>query len=233
MKRYSLAVLAMLVATAAMTAPAHAGLRVPQIVFPATALASSLGAQGESIDVLTQQQEGLVWGSTVSTNSTMTIQFELPGNPHGNEMGIARLDAAGKVPLGLVPVFPASAGPGWFAVASFRTGGGLVVNLFDASANLISRTSSSGVNRQLFAYYIKNAGGTFYSHEGMNPDFKVHSLAFAGTGENAGSWWLAWEDATFPTYDDAEYDDALLFLESLNPTPVSQASWGRVKTLFR
>ncbi len=155
MKRYSHAVLAMLVATAAMTAPAHAGLRVPQIVFPATALASNLGAQGESINVLTQQQEGLVWGSTVSTNSTMTIQFELPGNPHGNEMGIAKLDATGKIPLGLVPVFPASAGPGWFAVASFRTGGGVVVNLFDASANLIANAPHMPVHLGSMSESIK------------------------------------------------------------------------------
>lgn len=224
----------MLVATAAMVAPAHAALRIPQIAFDSAALAAQLALQGEGFDVDTQQQDGLVWGSTVSTNSTMTIQFELTGNPHANEIGIAKLDPTGKIVTGLAPVFPASADVGSFAVASFRPGGVLKVNLFDANASLVSTFSYTGVNRQLFAYYIKNASGTFVSHEGFNSaDGKVHALAYAGTGENAGSWWLAFEDAPIASYASAQFDDALLFMESLNPTPVNQTSWGKVKTLFR
>jgi hypothetical protein len=224
----------MLVATAAMVAPAHAALRVPQIAFNSATLAAQFLLQGETtLNVDTQQQDGLVWGSTVSTNSTMTIQFELTGNPHGNEVGIAKLDPTGKIVTGLAPVFPVSADVGSFAVASFRSGGILVVNLFDAGANLVSTTSTTGVNRQLFAYYIKNAGGTFFSHEGFNSDGKVHALAYAGSGENSGCWWLAFEDAPIASYGAAQFDDSLIFMESLNPTPVNHASWGKVKSLFR
>ncbi len=232
MKRYASAVLVMLFATLAVM-PAHAALRVPQIAFDSAQLATQFALQGESIDLLNQQQDGLVWGSTVSTNSTMTIQFELTGPLHQNTMGIAILDATGKTVIGHAPVFPAGAAAGTFAVASFRPGNQLVVNLFDVNATILGRTTFSNVNRNLFAYYLENGPVRYYSHEGFNADGKVHALAYAGTGENKGCWWMAWEDAEFPDYADAQYDDALLFLESLNPTPVNHASWGKVKSLFR
>lgn len=216
-----------------LAAPSFAALRVPQVAFNSASLQSRMNGFGESINVLTQQQDGLVWGSTISTNSTMTIQYQLSGNPHANEIGIAKLNAAGNVVTGLATVFPATSAPGMFAVASFRPGNLLIVNLFDANANLVGQTSTSGVNRSLFGYYIKNAGATSYTHEGFNADGKVHSLAFAGTGINTGSWWLAWEDAPITTYSGADFDDALLFMESINPTPVAQTTWGSLKARFR
>jgi hypothetical protein len=223
-KRFYFAALASVVAMAGLGAPAHAALSVPQIAFNSGALQGRLNGFGESINVLTQQQDGLVWGSTVSSNATMTIQFELAGNPHVNEIGIAALDPTGTIVTGLDPLF---------AVASFRPGGVLKVNVFDATAALLTTLSYTGVNRSLFAYYIKNGGGTFNSHYGFNGDGKVHALAFAGSGENTGSWWLAWEDAAIANYADADFDDALVFMESLNPTPVAHTTWGAVKARFR
>ena len=232
MKRIYSVVLGLAV-TLAVASPALAALRSPQIAFNSASLQSRMNGFGESIDVLTAQQDGLVWGSTISTNSTMTIQYQLSGNPHANEIGIAKLNATGNAVTGLATVFPVTAGPGMFAVASFRAGGLLIVNLFDANANLVSTTSTTGVNRSLFGYYIKNAGATSYSHEGFNADGKVHSLAYAGTGINAGSWWLAWEDASITSYANADFDDAVLFMESINPTPVAQTTWGSLKARFR
>jgi hypothetical protein len=233
-KRFYFAALASVAALAAVGAPAQAALSAPQIAFSSGALQTRLNGFGESINVLTQQQDGLVWGSTVSTNSTMTIQFELAGNPHANEIGIAALDPTGTIVTGYDALFPsADLATGAFAVASFRPGNVLKVNVFDASAALLTTLSYTGVNRSLFAYYIKNPGGTFTSHMGFNADSKVHALAFAGTGENTGCWWLAWEDATIASYASADFDDALVFMESLNPTPVSHTSWGSVKARFR
>jgi hypothetical protein len=233
-KRFYIAALASVVAMAGLGAPAHAALSVPQIAFNSGALQGRLNGFGESINVLTQQQDGLVWGSTVSSNATMTIQFELAGNPHVNEIGIAALDPTGTIVTGLDPLFPsADLATGSFAVASFRPGGVLKVNVFDATAALLTTLSYTGVNRSLFSYYIKNGGGTFNSHYGFNGDGKVHALAFAGSGENTGAWWLAWEDAAIANYADADFDDALVFMESLNPTPVNHTSWGSVKARFR
>ena len=239
MKRIYSGVLALMVAMATLAAPALAAPRAPQIAFGSGPLQARLNGFGESINVLTQQQEGLVWGSTISTNSTMTIQFELSGNPHHNEIGIAKLNAGGNAVTGLVPVFTSAPGSfnntdtGWFAVASFRPGNLLVVNLFDQSAALRSITTVGGVDRTHFAYYLSNSTGTFYSHDGFNLDLKAHALAYMGNGQNTGGWWLCWEDAPIVNYANADFDDATVFMESLNPTPVSHTTWGKVKSRFR
>ena len=233
MKRLAAATLTVLVALATSSAPAQAVLRVPQIPFASAALQSRLNGQGESINVLTQQQDGLVWRTTVSGNSALTIQFDLGGNIADAEMGIAKLNATGNAITGLATVFPSVADNGWFAVASFRPGGVLIVNLFNQSAAQIGTMNYTGVNGALFAYYLKTATSTFYSHDGFNPDGKAHALTYAGTGQNAGCWWQCWEDQTIANYSGADFDDAIVFMEALNPTPVSHSTWGNVKARFR
>ena len=233
MKRFYAATLLVLVALAASSAPAQAALRVPQIPFASAALQTRLNGQGESIDVLTQQQDGLVWRTTVAGNSALTIQFDLGGNTGGAEMGIAKLNGAGNAVTGLATVFPTSADNGWFAVASFRAGGVLIVNLFNASAGQVGTMTYSGVSGSLFAYYLKTPASTFYSHDGFNPDGKAHALAYAGTGQNAGCWWQCWENQTIANYSGADFNDAIVFMEALNPTPVVHTTWGNVKARFR
>lgn len=234
MKRFYAAVLTVLAAVAATSAPAQAALRVPQIPFASAALQTRLNLAGESINVLTQQQDGLVWGTTASGNSLLTIQFDLAGGNAGDaELGIAKLDATGHFVTGLATVFPAVADNGWFAVASFHSGGTLVVNLFNPSAVLVGSMTYTGVNSALFGYYIKSAGNTFFSHDGFNGDGKAHALAYAGTGQNTGCWWMCWEESTIANYSDADFNDAIVFMESMNPTPVSKSTWGQVKARFR
>lgn len=233
MKRFYSVVLAGLVTAVTMAAPALAAPRSPQIVFGNAALQARLASLGESISTLTDQQDGLVWGSTISSNSTMTIQFDLNGNPNQDEVGIVKLGPGGTSIAGICAVFPAAADSGWFAVASFRSGGNLIVTLFDQHASIQSQTLYTGVDRTKFGYYIKNPGGTFYSHDGFNTDGRAHALAYAGTGENTGSWWLCWEDAAIASYAAADFDDAVVFMESLNPTPVNKTSWGSLKQRFR
>lgn len=230
MKRHYLAALAML-AVSAIATPALAALRFPQVPFNSAALQSRLNGFGESINVATDQQDALVWRSSVSGNTTMTIQYQVVGNPTGDSFGISRI--ASNAPAGLCEVFP-SAGfqAGWFALASFRPDNSLVVTLFNSSAAVVGTTTYLGVNRTLFAYYLKNNAGTFYSHEGYNADGKVHALVYAGTGANAGCWWMSWEDTLNPSAT-ADYDDGLVFIESVNPTPVQKTTWGTLKQRFR
>jgi len=233
-KRLYAAVLTVVAALAATSAPANAALRVPQIPFASADLQTRFNIAGESINVLTDQQNGLVWGSTVSGNSLLTIQFDLAdGNTGDAELGIAKLDPTGTILTGTATVFPSAADNGWFAVASFKAGGALTVNLFGPAANLISTMNYTGVNSALFGYYIKSAGNTFYSHDGFNGDGKAHALAYAGTGQNLGCWWLCWEESTIANYSGADFNDAIVFMESLNPTPVTRTTWGKVKARFR
>jgi len=212
--------------------PAQAGLCVPQTEFTCSGLQAHLNTLGQAIDVLTQQQEGLVWGTGASLNATMTIMFQLAGNPNQDEFGIVGINSQGHL-AGLCAVFPSDDfNTGYFAVASFRAGNTLRVNLFDNEAKVVKTTSYTGVDPQRFAYYIKNAQGTFFSHLGYNVDGKVHALVFAGTNSEIGNWWMAWEDSMNPT-PAADFGDGLVFLGALSPTPVSHATWGEVKARFR
>ncbi|HXJ71131.1 MAG TPA: hypothetical protein VNM39_19685 [Verrucomicrobiae bacterium] len=232
MKRLHSVLLFTWVGVVVLGAPAQAGLCVPQTAFACTSLQSHFNALGESIDVLTQQEEGLVWSTSVSSNATMSIMFQLAGNPNQDEFGIVGLSPAGSR-SGLCAVFPANAfSTGYFAVASFRSGGVLTVNLFDASATVINTTTYAGVDRSRFMYYVKNSAGTFFSHMGYNSDGKVHSLVFAGSNMARGSWWMAWEDSMTPSAG-ADFGDGLVFLGALNPTPVRHATWASVKARFR
>ena len=195
MKRFYAAVLTAFAALAAVNAPAHATPRSPQITFASADLQNRLNLMGESINVLTQQQDGLVWGTTVSGNSVLTIQFDLVhGNTGDAELGIAKLDP---------------------------------------TAVLRGTLTYSGVNSALFAYYIKSSGNTYFSHDGFNGDGKAHALAYAGTGQNTGCWWQCWEESPIANYLDADFNDAVVFMESMNPTPVSKSTWGQVKARFR
>jgi hypothetical protein len=110
----------------------------------------------------------------------------------------------------------------------------VVVNLFDANAALQGTTTYLGIDKTDFGYYLQQgAGQVLYSQDARNAGGTAQMLTFAGTGLNSGSWWLAMEDATVAQGSDRDFDDAVLFLESVNPTPVHTTSWGALKARFR
>ena len=220
-----------LIALAAVAGTASAALRSPQVPVAGGTLQAYLNSVGESINVLTDQQAVFEWASTVSNNSTFTIQVELSGNANSNTIGL--YNASAIVPP-LYLVFPGVATAGWFAVASFRTGPTrVVVNLFDSNANLVANVTYLGADRNDFGFYLSpNPSTVFYTQDARNPGGNPQALTYAGTGLNSGSWWLCWEDAPFVS-DQSDFDDAVLFLESVNPTPVNHTSWGSLKSRFR
>ena len=213
---------------------ASAALRSPQVVVNGGSLQGYLNSQGESINVSTDQQDVQSWSTTVSDNSTFTLMIELSGNAGSNTIGIYN---AGDVAPPLYQVFPGAAAAGWFAVASFRSAPTrLVVNLFDASAAFQGSVTylAGPPDANDFGYYLQQAGGlTLYSQDARNPGGVAQMLTYAGTGINVGSWWLAMEDQTVAQGSDRDFDDAILFLESVNPTPVQATTWGAVKARFR
>ncbi|HEY6193823.1 MAG TPA: hypothetical protein VI504_02185 [Candidatus Eisenbacteria bacterium] len=229
MKRVA-TIIAGLIALAAVAGTASAALRSPQVPVAGGTLQGYLNSVGESINVLTDQQAIFEWASTVSSNSTFTIQVELSGNAGANTIGLYNASAVAP-PLYLV--FPGVATNGWFAVASFRTSPTrVVVNLFDNNANLVGNVTYLGADRNDFGFYLQGPGGLFFTQDPRNPGGDPQALTYAGTGQNSGSWWLCWEDAPFVP-GQSDFDDAVLFLESVNPTPVNHASWGSLKARFR
>ena len=230
MKRIATTIAGLVILLVAGTA--SAALRAPQATVLGGTLQGYLNGVGESINVLTDQQDIQRWAATVSNNSTFTIQVELSGNAAANTIGLYN---ASLVAPPLYLVFPGAATNGWFAVCSFRNAPvRVVVNLFDASASLQVTVTYLGADRNDFGFYLSGPGGLFYTQDARNPGSAPQALTYAGTGLNSGSWWLCWEDAQVSGGgSDQDYDDAVLFLESVNPTPVSKTSWGQLKSRFR
>lgn len=219
-----------MIALVAFAGSASAAFRLPQEPVLGGGLQGYLNGVGESINVNADQNAAQRWTATVSNNSTFTVQIELAGNAALNNIGIYNASAVAPA---LYQVFPGAATSGWFAVASFRTAPvRVIVNLFDASASIQGTTTYLGADKTDFGYYLQGPGGTFYTQDARNPAGAAQALTYAGTGINSGSWWLCFEDVPLAG-SDQDYDDAVLFLESVNPTPVSKTTWGSVKARFR
>ncbi len=231
MKR-SVTILVSAIALVALAGTAFAALRAPQVVVNGGSLQGYLNSVGETINVGTAQVDVQRWASTVSSNSTFTIQVELAGNAGSNTYGIYNASAVAPP---LYQVFPGAATNGWFAVASFRTAPvRVIVNLFDATAALQGTVTYLGADKNDFGFYLQQQGAlVLFTQDGRNPGSVAQALTYAGTGLNSGSWWLCWEDLTVSQGSDYDYDDAVLFLESVNPTPVNKTTWGSLKARFR
>lgn len=217
--------------TLVVVAPAHAQYspRVPQVVFNYGSLQGYLNGLGESINVATDQVNAQVWQTGVSGNTEFTLMIELAGNAASNDIGIYNTSAA--VPT-LYVVFPGAAQAGWFASVTFRNSPSrAIVTLFDFDANIQGQTTHFGVDRTAFGFYLQGPGGTFYSQDARNGG-AAQILTYAGTGQNDGEWWQCFEDLPLQS-SDADYDDAVLLLQSVVPTPASATSWGRLKDLYR
>ena len=223
---------------AAFAASASAALRAPQVVVNGGTLQGYLNSVGEAINVATDQQDVQRWASTVSNNSTFTIQVELTGNAGGNTYGI--YNAADAVPA-LYQCFPGAATSGWYCVAAFRSAPTrVVVNLFDNNAAFQGSTTylAGPPNKGDFSFYLQQApgsgGGVLYQQDGRNAGGTAQALVYAGTGVNSGQWWLCFEDQTVAQSSDRDFDDAVLFLESVSDVvPVAKTSWGSLKARFK
>jgi hypothetical protein len=219
------------VVTIALASSAFAAPRVPQVAVVGGSLQGYFNGVGETINVLTDQQDISNWSSSISGNTTYTLMIELGGNAAANTIGIYN---AGVPAPALYQVFPGAAAADWYATVSFRNfPTRAVVNLFDNNAVLQGTTTYLGADRTNFGYYIQGPGGTFYSQDYRNGG-NAQALVYPGHGVNAGQWWLAFEDVSVTGGSDQDYDDAVLFLESVNESvPVSTTTWGQLKTRMR
>jgi len=210
---------------------ASAGLRVPQVPVLGGGLQSYLNGVGSSINVLTDQNDVQTWATVTSVS--ITLMFELSGNAAATSFGLYN---AGSPALPLYEVFPAAATSGWFATASFRTAPPrVVISLFDDQGNVMGVTTYLGADAAIFGYYLQCPGGLFYTQDARNPGGTAQALAYGSMGNDAGEWWLCWEDAQVSGgASDQDYDDSVVFVGSYSPgLPVSKTSWGALKKRFR
>jgi hypothetical protein len=204
-------------------------LRSPQVAFANGSLQAYLNANDGGINTATDQLDAQVWASSVSGNATFTLMIELAGNAGSNSIGVYNSTDPPAPPL--FQIFPGAATAGWFATCHFGPGGSLAVLLYDQNAVFQGQTNYAGVNRSSFGFYLMGPGGTFYSQDARNGG-APQMLTYLGTGNNFGDWWECFEDLPYgPTVSD--FDDAVVLLQSVAPTPNNVTTWGHLKKLYR
>jgi hypothetical protein len=223
-----------LVASVALTAPASAALRSPQVPVLGGLLQAYLNSVGESINVLTAQDNTQVWAHTTSATTAFTLMSE--NSPNATVNSISMYNASGPVSPALYLLLPGSLIPQAFATGTFKPGGVLVVHRYDENALEIGGplgTTYNGVDPTGFGFAISGPNGTFYTQDSRNLGGKAQALAYQGTGANAGAWWLCFEETSVAAGSNQTFDDCVIMMESVNPTPVSTTTWGAVKKRFR
>ena len=208
-------------------------LRTPQVVVQGTGLRDYFFGVGQLITPSTDQRNVGLLTSPVSNNPTYTLLIEIKRKPDGLVAGIYNGYASNPT---LMPVFPATAASGWFAVVSFRIAPvRAVVSLYDASGFFQGSTTYLGADQQGIGCYVQGPGGTFYSQDARNPGGTPQLLFFSATGINAGLVWLAAEDQPVAGGADGDYDDSIWFLEPAAGaiTPLWHSTWGELKSRFR
>lgn len=223
--------MAALVATAAFSVPSFAALRAPQVPVLGGTLQSYLTSIGESINVATQQEDIQVWAHTTSATTGFTIMVENTGNAALNSINMYNASAPGVPPFYLL--LPGNLTQDAFATGTFLAGNQLRVNRFDSNALLVSTQVYNGVDPSGFSFAIDGPSGTFYAEDSRNPGGKAQALAYPGNGANTGTWWLCFEESSVAAGSDQDFDDSVILMESVNPTPVSRTSWGQLKARFR
>ena len=219
-----------LVATAALSMRADAAPRVPQVAVLGGTLQAYLIGIGETINVNTDQDATQAWAKTTSSTSAYTIQFQ--GTVNGPLHNLSMYNSTAAVPV-LYFLLNGSVGPLGFSTATFQAGGNLVVNRFDAGANFLSSTIYVGADPNGFGFALSTPGGSFFTQDFRNSGGLAQALAYQGTGANAGTWWLCWEESNRAAGADDDFDDMVILMESVNPTPVSKTTWGSLKSRFR
>jgi hypothetical protein len=121
---------------------------------------------------------------------------------------------------------------GWFVNAHFASGS-LTVQLFDNNGIFQGQTTYAGVNASSFGFYLQGPGGTFYSEDYRNGGSLAQILTYAGTGVDAGDWFECFEDLPRSVSSDSDFQDAILLLQAIVPTPTHDQSWGQVKRTYR
>jgi hypothetical protein len=223
------------VAVAAVVASASSAsaypLRSPQAAMNPASLQGYLNGLGQTVTVTTDQLDAQAFTSSASGNSEFTLMIELAGNAASNNIGI--YNAGGPPAPPLYQLFPGAASAGWIAVAHFGPApGALKVQLFDDTFTFQGQNIYGGVDKNNFGFYLQGPGGLFYSQDARNGG-NVQVLTYAGTGQNANDLWECFEDLQVGAGSDQDYDDAVLEVQSIVPTPTASTSWGKIKARYR
>lgn len=225
MKRTATTLIVLLVASVAsvaLTSRADAALRVPQVVVNGGGLQAFFNVNDPGINAATDQDANATWSHTVSGTATHSLMHEAPANT----FNYTQYNAGEALPAFRVVISGARI-PGSFSTTTFLAGNVMRVNHFDENAGFLFQTNFNGVDNTNFGLGLE-VPQFLFTEDFRNPGGLPHALVYRGTGQNTGTWWICWEAGT-----DNDFDDVIINVESVNPTPVSRASWGTLKARFR
>lgn len=222
------ALLAGILGLALLVTPAGATFRSPQVPISGTGLQSLLGAQGQTLDVTTDQQYPVQFdGLGVAPSFFATIFMQSIGTPTLPLALYSQYDPSPE-PAHVV-VAPTGMLAGWRAVASYgQSPYGLVVSLFDETGALQATTTipNAPVSGLLFA--LVSPTGLLFPVDARNAGQQPRLLFYQGTGAHAYDIWICGE-----TDGDSDFDDAVYLVENFSLTPVRPTTWGALKARFR
>lgn len=245
MKKVSLVFVVLLAAAAALPAPASAALRNPQVALSGGNLQNLINSLNVEVIDVTQEQEDLQrWERNITGSGAFTLEIELGGNPSGTSIGVYNAVSDDNiVPGALFEVFPPAAQEGWYVVAQFNLNNTLDVTLFNGADVLQGVTHHDNVNVNNFGFYIQNGVNTGYGQDAVNDGDQARVLVFAGTGANNGGWFICFEEGPTPAIsfdndavidpESQDFDDAILFVESVRPVPARKSTWASLKSMYR
>jgi len=208
-------------------------LRSPQVPlqtgWDGISLQSALNSLGETLNTLTQQLDLEYWQGAAGSNATFTLEMEIAGYAAQNGIGIYNASQANP---SMFLVFPGAATAGWYATCAFSAGGHMTVSLYDNTHTLQGVTNYSGVDENDFGFYLQGPGGLFFSQDYRNPGGNPQMVTYAGTGQYTGEWWECFEDLPYAS-SDVDFQDAIVLLQAIQPTPTHNPSWGQLKSNYR
>jgi hypothetical protein len=204
---------------------AGAALRSPQVSFVSGPLQAQLTALDGGINVTTDQQDAQVFTSGYTGNTDFTLYIK---NVAATSYGLYTGTDPGPT---LNPLFSPAALNGYRALCHFDNTNGVTVQFQDQDGNPIGSTFYSPINRNYFGFYVQGGSGTWFSQDGRNgPNPQV--LAFNGTGANYGETFLCFQSTPY-NGESSTFDDAIIVLQSVVPTPTHNSTWGRIKATYR
>ena len=172
----------------------------------------------------TQQLDAPVWSVSVTGNAELTLTLK-QGLGQGDSFGV--YDTGLAIPA-LDQVFPPGAVAGWFSTINFSPTA-FTVSLFDQNSVFMGQTTYAVVNPNAFGFYIHGPCGLWFSQDARNPGPQM--LAYQSPSF-IGDYWLCWAAcSTAPAA--GTFDDFVVNIQSVHPSPAVHSTWGQVKGQYR
>jgi hypothetical protein len=231
--------LATLLLAAVFPATAFAAPRVPQVPvnnasqLPTFFTTNDAGVVVDDDGGAGTQDATNSWRASVG-NTIVTLMLEATGLADGNSVGLYNTFDGTRF-----EIFNGLADEGAYAVVTI-SGTQLSITRTNADLTPGPNTLVGGIDPTGFGFYIQKGANEQtdfgYTDDSRNPGDVPRVLAYPGTDNNAGAWWLCFEDgrdAGQANAEDDDFDDAVLVLRTVTPSPVSKTTWSSLKARFR